>query len=219
MVELGYYYPADSALHRCRASIKLLGLLLLAVGTIWWREPWHTGVLVATVLSLYALARLPLRLWWKQTRPTLLILLALAIFQYLVAGWKMAVVVPGNLFALILLAGLISCTTRASDLIDVVTQGARPLKIFGVSPHRIGLYLSLGIRSIPLMVSIATQLREAQIARGLPLRPTTFAVPFLVGALRQADALGEALAARGIVDDAAGHTPSTEVMAKPTRSP
>ena len=44
------------------------------------------------------------------------------------------------------------------------------------------------------------EVREAQQARGLPMSPRLWAAPLVVRTLRQADAMGEALAARGIAD-------------------
>ncbi len=70
----------------------------------------------------------------------------------------------------------------------------------GVDPERIGLLLSLGIRSVPVVVGLAEEVREAQLARGLGMSPRAFAVPLVVRSLRHADALGEALAARGVDD-------------------
>ncbi len=53
---------------------------------------------------------------------------------------------------------------------------------------------------MPVVVGLAEEVREAQRARGLGASPRAFAVPLVVRTLRHADALGEALAARGVDD-------------------
>jgi biotin transport system permease protein len=53
---------------------------------------------------------------------------------------------------------------------------------------------------VPVVVGIAEEVRDAQRARGLRGSPRAYAVPLVIRALRHADALGEALAARGVDD-------------------
>jgi biotin transport system permease protein len=48
------------------------------------------------------------------------------------------------------------------------------------------------------MVRRARDVREAQLARGVRRDVRAFAVPYLVMALKHADELGDALAARGV---------------------
>ena len=70
-----------------------------------------------------------------------------------------------------------------------------------VDPERVGLPIALGIRSVPVVVGLAEEVRDAQLARGLGASaraPSRY--PSLVRSLRHADALGEALAARGLDD-------------------
>ncbi len=98
-----------------------------------------------------------------------------------------------------LLAALVTLTTRTTALVDVVVAVAGPLRGVGLDPDRLGLMVALGIRCVPVVVEIATQIRDAQRARGL-ISLRAFAVPFVVRSLRQADALGDALIARGADD-------------------
>jgi biotin transport system permease protein len=108
--------------------------------------------------------------------------------------------VVGVLTALVLLAALVTLTTRTTDLVDALVAACRPLRVVRVDPERIGLMVALGIRCVPVVVGLAEEVREAQRARGLTASPRAFAVPLLVRSLRHADALGEALMARGLED-------------------
>jgi len=62
------------------------------------------------------------------------------------------------------------------------------------------LLISLSVRSISVIAGLAQEVRDAQRARGLGGSARAFAVPLLVRSLRHAEALGEALMARGLDD-------------------
>ena len=197
---LGLYVPRDSPVHRVPAGAKLLALVGAAVATHWISTPARVGLAALMVALLYALARIPLRVVRDQARPMLVFAVVLGTFQWLVAGWRAAVVVVGVLVLLMLLATLVTLTTRTSAMLDTVVRATGPLRRVGVDPERIGLVLALGIRSVAVILSLAEEIREAQWARGIRPGGRTFAVPLLVRSLRHADALGEALAARGVDD-------------------
>lgn len=201
MTSLGLYQPGQSLLHRLPAGAKLLVLVVAAVATVWLDRPWQVGLALLVVLLLYAVARVPARLLATQVKPLFWLAVVLGVFQLVVSGWRTAVVVVGTLVALVLLAALITLTTRTTDLIDTVVRLCSPLRLLlRVDPERIGLLLALGVRSVPVVIGLAQEVREAQLARGLAASPTAFAVPLVVRALRHADALGEALVARGVDD-------------------
>lgn len=197
---LGLYVPGDSLLHRLPPGAKLLTLVAAAVVSHWLSTPARVGGAVALVVLLFAMARIPPRVAFGQLRALLLLIAVLGAFQWLVAGPSRAVVVVGVLAVLIALANLVTLTTRTSDLLETVVRACGPLRRAGVDPERIGLMLALGIRSISVVADLAGEIREAQLARGIRPGVRTFAVPLLVRSLRHADALGEALVARGVDD-------------------
>jgi biotin transport system permease protein len=194
------YLPGNSLLHRCPAGTKLLGLLLAAVALVVLPAWWHSLVGIAVALGLHALARLPWRAVVDQVRSLLLVLLAIGVIQVVLSGWRSAVDVTGTIMALVLLAEVVTLTTSTTALTEVVVAVLRPLRRFGVQAERIGLLISLSIRSIAVIATLAAEVREAQRARGLAASPRAFAVPLLVRSLRHAERLGEALVARGFDD-------------------
>jgi biotin transport system permease protein len=197
---LGTYLPGTTVLHRLPAGAKLGALFAAAVATLFLDQVWHVALLTAVVLVLYLLARIPPRAVWAQMRPLFWMVLVLGAFQLLVNGWRTTVVVVGTIVGLVLLAGLVSMTTRTTALVDVVVRLCRPLRRLGVDPERVGLLMALGVRSVPVVIGLAREVREAQLARGLGSSPSAFAVPLVVRSLRHADRLGEALVARGVDD-------------------
>ena len=196
----GLYRPGSSLLHACPAGVKLALLVVAGIGSVLVRGPLPALAAVVLVLVLYAVAGFGPRTLWGQLRPLLVLVVLLGGFQLLVDGPARAVTVVGVLLALILLAALVTLTTRTVELIDVVVRVARPLGRVGVDPERLGLALALGVRSVPVVLGLARRVREAQLARGLGASPRAFAVPLVVRSLRHADALAEALAARGLDD-------------------
>lgn len=200
MVSLGLYRPGTSVVHRLPAGAKLLFLVVVGAGSILVDQPWQVTSALAAIVALYLLAGMSPQVLWAQVRPLWWLVVLLGGFHVLVNGWARAVVVLGVLVGLVLIAALVTLTTRTTDLIEVVVRWLRPLRLVGIDPERIGLLLSLGIRSVPVVVGLANEVREAQLARGLGASPRAFAVPLVVRSLRHADALGEALAARGLDD-------------------
>ncbi|MFS3127311.1 energy-coupling factor transporter transmembrane component T family protein [Nocardioides sp. Bht2] len=197
---IGLYRPGSSPFHRSPAGLKLLLLLGAGIGSIFVDTPIQTVVVLVVVLLGYAVARIPASVLLASIRPLLWVVVPLSVFQTIVVGWQRAVVITGVIVALVLLANLVTLTTKTTDLIDVVVRVCGPLRMIGVNPERVGLLLNLAIRAVPLMAELAGQITEAQQARGLRISVRAMAVPFVVGALRRADELGDALAARGFDD-------------------
>lgn len=197
---IGLYRPGTSVLHRLPAGLKLGLLVLAGIASAFIHSTVVTASTIVIVLVGYVIVSMPVRVLLQMLRPLLFVLVPLGIFQTIVAGWERAFVIVGVIVALVLLANLVTLTTRTSDLIDVVVRVCGPLRPLGVNPERVGLMLQLAIRAVPLIVDLGRRVREAQHARGLSASPRAFAVPLIVGALRRADELGDALAARGLDD-------------------
>jgi biotin transport system permease protein len=69
-----------------------------------------------------------------------------------------------------------------------------------VDPDRVGLVLALTIRCVPLLLTVLGEVNQARRARGLGFSLVALVAPAIVRALRSADAMGEALIARGVDD-------------------
>lgn len=200
MRDLSLYVPGDSVLHRARAGAKLPVLLALSVLTIWLKEPWQIAAVGVVVLIGYAVARFPASLAWRQVRPLLWVLLFIGVFQVWATGWVRALAVVGTVLVLVLAAALVTLTTRTTAMADAVVTACRPLRPLGVDPERVGLVLALGMRSVPVVVGAAADVRDAQRARGVVFAPQAYTVALVVRSVRMATALGDALVARGLDD-------------------
>jgi biotin transport system permease protein len=103
-----------------------------------------------------------------------------------------------RVLVVILMANLVTLTTRTDRLVDAIERALRPLRRLGVNPGRVALMLAMTITTIPVIAGYAAQIREAQRARGVPVAPLAFVVPLLVMTLKHADDLADALTARGV---------------------
>ncbi|MBF6167920.1 energy-coupling factor transporter transmembrane protein EcfT [Streptomyces gardneri] len=199
---IGVYRPGDSLLHRIPAGAKLVLLLVAIVATtLFVRTPLHVLFAAAVAAGLFAVAKVPWRIALAQLRPLVWMVLLIGAFQVLITSPARAAVVCGVLVVSVALAALFTLTTRVTDMLDAVTRRLGPLRRVGIDPERIGLLLALAIRCVPLLAGIVHDVAEARRARGLQWSMTALVTPVLVRALRTADAMGDALAARGVDDE------------------
>jgi biotin transport system permease protein len=177
----------------------LLGLIVALVAIAVTRSWWTLGVATATTLALYAVAGIPIPALWQQVRPLRWAVLFIGVLQWITTGWQAALMVTGTLVVSVALAALFTLTTRVTAMLDLSVKMLHPLRRF-VDPDRVGLVLAMTIRAVPLMVSIVQDVQQARTARGVGFSLRAMAVPAVVRALRQADAMGDALIARGADD-------------------
>lgn len=196
-MSLGLYLHRDSPLHVLPAGAKMLGLLAAGTGLLLSSSLPVLGAALAVTLGLYVLARLRPREVAPVLRLSAFVLVPLLLVHALLSGWGSALEAVLRLAVLLLLATLVSLTTRASDMLEAMERALRPLARFGVNPARLGLLLSLTLRFIPLLAEWLREIQEAQRVRGLESNPIAVLVPLLVKTLRTADTLAEAIDARG----------------------
>lgn len=195
---IALYVPGSGVLHRAPAGLKLAALAVGAlVLSLYPHDPISVAVSLLVVLALYRVGGLPFRFAlvevWRLRWIVLVLAVALLVFVSPAAAW----INTGRVVAVLLLAGLLTLTTRMSDLLAVLQRLLRPLHRFGLDPDAVALTISLTITTIPVIAAFAARVREAERARGVRLGVRTV-VPLIVLALRHADDVGDALAARGI---------------------
>ena len=196
----GCYQAGTSLLHRAGAGVKLLGLLVFSTALVAWRSPVTVLVCLVVVLGCYGLGGFGVRTLASQVWPLRWIVVFLLPFQWWTADWQTAVSIVGTLVLAVLGAGLISLTTRVTDLLDVITRLLQPARAVGVDPDRVALLLALTIRAVPVIAGTLHEARDARRARGLERSTRALVTPVVVRTIRHADRVGDALAARGVDD-------------------
>lgn len=196
---IGTVHPGDSLVHRTPALAKL-GLLAASVTVIALVPSlvWLGGA-ASVVALLFVLARVPFALAWRQVMPIVWLLAFAVPVQVLFGGWEVAALMALRLLLAIALAALYTLTTPVSATLDAVTTLLSPFRRW-IDADRVGLALALTIRCVPLLAELVREVVEARRARGAEGSLLALAVPVIVRALRTAEHLGEALAARGVDD-------------------
>lgn len=190
---IGRYVPRDSPLHRLPAGVKLAAMLVLVTFLALFPRPLPLAVSALVVAALFPVARLrPVHLW-RAVRPALVFAAVLTGFYLLSQGWpdgaRAAIGPVGQLVVGVLAGNLLVFSTRATDLASLAGR------LLG---GRVELLVALTIRSIPTVIGIVRQSREAEWARGRRASLVRVLPTVLVRLIRDADLLGEALAARGL---------------------
>ncbi|MET7335803.1 energy-coupling factor transporter transmembrane protein EcfT [Nonomuraea sp. NPDC005650] len=196
----GAYVPGSSPLHRLPAGVKLGGLALACTALVLLSSPLALAGAAVVAVGLYALSGVGAAAAWAQVRPVRWFAVGLFGMQWVLVDLPGAASTTLRVVLAVALAGLVTLTTRTSAMMAALERGLSPARFVGLDPFRLSLLLSLTVRSVPVVAALATRVREAQRARGVERSFRAFAVPLVVGSLRHADALGEALSARGLDD-------------------
>ncbi|MDN5724364.1 MAG: energy-coupling factor transporter transmembrane protein EcfT [Propionibacteriales bacterium] len=201
---LSLYLPGDGVLHRMPPGPKILTLLALVLGVSLLPAAWWAACAAAAMCVIaYAVAGLGdgavgMRQFGRQVFAIRWIAGLTIVGQLIFLGPEPAVANTARVCAAIIIAALLVLTTRVTTLLDTLERALRPLEFVRLDPQRAALLLTVTITTVPVLAGLARQVREAQRARGSSGGLRTFAVPFLVMALKHADELGDALAARGV---------------------
>lgn len=196
---IGLYSPGTSIVHRAPTLLKLL---LLSIAVVVISSSAHLPLLAVAaggVVILFVIARVPVGAAAAQIVPILWLLAIAVPVQGLLAGWDVAALMAGRLLLAVALAALFTLTTTVTAVLEAFEKILKP---FGrwIDSERVGLLVALTIRCIPLVTDIVKEVLEARKARGTRGSLLALAVPVVVRSLYAADALGEALAARGLDD-------------------
>lgn len=195
---IALYRPGSSILHRAPAGPKLAALAIGAlVLSLYPHDAVSIPLSLAAVLALYGIGGMPIRVplleIWRLRWIIVVLAAALGVFVSPLAAW----VGTGRVVTILLLASLLTLTTRMADLVEVLQGILRPFQRWGVDPDAVALTISLTITTIPVIAGFAERVRDASRARDVRLGVRAV-VPLLVLALRHADDVGDALAARGL---------------------
>lgn len=194
----GLYVPGRTWLHRIPVGWKYLLLLVLTVPVLVVAQPVPSAAALAASAALLATARVGRRLAFSLPLALWVLLAVLAGYQVLVGHPGLALVVSANLVTAIYASRLLTLTTPGPVLIDALVTALRPLRWVGVDPERVGLAVAIMVRSVPLLLDTFDQVRQAARARGRERNLFALVTPVVVRAVGQAQAVGAALAARGL---------------------
>ena len=197
---ISLYRAGDSVVHRARAAIKLLLLAVAALAlSLLPLEGAGMGAALVIVGVAYGVARMPARVLaaeaWRLRWIVVILGGALWIFSGPVTAWENT----ARVVTIMLLASLLTLTTRMEDVTGVIRRGVGRIGRGRVDADAVAFALSLTVTMVPVVAGFANEVRDASRARGARLG-LRWIVPLLVRTLRHADDVGDALAARGLVE-------------------
>jgi biotin transport system permease protein len=188
---ISLYRSGNSILHRIPAGLKLLGLFVSLVAvSIWGRNLVGALVVLVGFLTLFALAGFGVKDLFKQLWQMKVLLLIVVVPQLIFAGIEKGTYNSVVIVANILLAGLVTLTTKTSDIVALLEKLTRS--------QAFAFLIALSINSIALVLGFSKSITEAGLARGVKRNPVGQIVTLFVVSLRFADDYAEALQARGV---------------------
>nr|WP_120492389.1 energy-coupling factor transporter transmembrane component T [Corynebacterium lactis] len=197
-VPLGLYLNHDSPVHRMGVGWKMAAVTTFLLVSAIAVNTWKGGLAcIAIVAVIYAVAKIPPRVAFKQMAGAVPLLLFLSGFLWYRQGLPAAVTTFLTLVSAIAIAIAFTLTTRVSAVMDFLVGALRPLDRFGVPVDTIALAISLTLRMIPLQVMAAVEVLEARRARGATASILAFGVPIIVRTISRSRAMADALIDRG----------------------
>lgn len=190
--------PVEIWAHRLPAGVKLAALCAFTVLLFALKTP------TALLLAAAATATLTASGGAVFAKTALTMLRPLWPFVLIVGLWHLWIGAPAQgasivirLITAVAAANFVTMTTRLSDMITVLETLTRPLARLGLSPRAFALAVALTIRFIPVTLTRMQLIRESWRARS-PRRPGwRILLPATLAALDDAEAVAEALRARG----------------------
>ena len=85
-------------------------------------------------------------------------------------------------------------------MMEAFERALQPFAKLGLPVENLSLAMSLTIRLLPLMLGTVNEVLDARKARGAGTSLLAFGTPVVIRSIRRAQAMGEALQARGVGD-------------------
>ncbi len=222
-ITLGQYYPVDSPVHRLDPRIKLILTIAYIVAVFLAKSFVGYALLLAWIILVSRLSRVPFRLVLKGLRPLrIIIVLTFLLNLFMTPGdtvwiafWIIRITKEAFLQALFyslrlvfLVAGtsLLTLTTSPIALSDGIELLLAPLKKIHFPAHELAMMMTIALRFIPTLLEETDKIMKAQMARGADFESgnlisrakamVPLLVPLFVSAFRRAGDLAMAMESR-----------------------
>ena len=222
-ITLGQYFPVDSPVHRLDPRTKLVLLIMYIVAVFIVKDLWVFGFVIAFMLFMTAMSRVPLSYVLKAIKPMkfllpLMFLLNLFMVQTgsVLFSWRFITITTGGvrqalfivlrLIALVSGASLLTLTTTPVSLTEGMERLLAPLKLVKFPAHELAMMMTIALRFIPTLLEEADKIMKAQLARGADLESGNIfkrakamlpiLIPLFVNSFRRAEELALAMESR-----------------------
>ncbi|MHC8491839.1 energy-coupling factor transporter transmembrane component T family protein [Thalassospira sp. SM2505] len=192
----GLYRDGNSVLHRAQAGAKILAMVALGTGVFLIPDWPVVSLVLVSVIVLYRISGFGWATMTAQIKPMFWLLAIFFAVQLWLNDWQAGLLVITRIAAIVMFASLVTLTTKTSDMLASLERAMRPLKPLGVNPEKVSLAISMVLRFIPVIATVASEIRDAQRARGLDRSILAMIVPLIIRTLKMADDVADAIEAR-----------------------
>lgn len=221
---LGQYVHGQSVIHRLdpRTKSVVAFVYILAILSANNVPTFSLGILFA--FSATFLSRVPFFYLFRALKPVWIVLIVTYIFHILLRregellvqwGWiriyEEGLILGGlltlRIFLLILVATLLTMTTKPLELTNGLERLFQPLKRIRLPVHEIAQMISIAIRFIPTLMQEMDRISKAQRSRGASLTSGSLSrrirslvamiIPLFISSFQRAEELALAMEARG----------------------
>lgn len=222
-ITIGQYFPGNSFLHRLDPRFKIIMTLMYIVMLFMGNEIYSLIFGIVYCIIAFVLSKLPVKLFGKNIKPLLPILLMtaildiifiregtvyfqLGIFKLTEDGVFTAVRMIVRIIFLIIGSSLLTYTTSPIQLTDAIERLLSPLKKLHFPVHSFAMMMTIALRFIPTLMYETDKIIAAQKARGAgfdspKLKDKAKAlvpvlIPLFVSSFRRAEELATAMECR-----------------------
>jgi biotin transport system permease protein len=193
------YVEGDTFLHRQRPGVKLALILIVGLALYFIELLAVQAGAMVIAGAIYFSLPMTLREAIYRLKPVLFAIAVLGLINIWLLSPQEAAVSTLRLLAVVFLAAAVTATTRIGDFMETITWALKPAERLGiVRAADVGLALGLVLRFLPDIFAHYEGLKEAHAARGIPFRPMKAIGPLIILTLKDADAIADAIDARGI---------------------
>lgn len=222
---IGQYYPVNSLIHSLDPRFKIVLLVVLLVFTFIADNFFALGLMVAFVLVVMVISKVPFSMYLKNLKiilPILIFTMLLNLF-YVADGvvlyefWVIKITVGGisrsvfmslRVILLIFISATLTYTTTPNDLTTAIERLCSPLRFIGLGSavHTMSMMMTIALRFIPTLVEETEKIINAQKARGADFESgklmqrvkaiIPILIPLLISSVRRAYDLAEAMESR-----------------------
>lgn len=194
---ISFYIPGPSWLHSVPASVKLMALAITSILILPLDDLLTMGAFVGVCFLITASIGREAIHKMSLLRPLIPLLIIIMVLHAWQGTLLQGGIVVLRLMGMILLANVVTMTTRMSDMMAAIEPILRPLAIFGLSPKRLSLAVALLLRFVPVLFEVWHEIDEAHRARSGKKGGWRLLAPFCIHTLKMAEAVSEALVSRG----------------------
>ena len=222
-ITIGQYYPAESAIHKMDARLKLM-ITFVFIVTLFLVNTFVGYVFVIACMELTIRAsKVPFKFMTRGLKSIIVIilftvvinlfmtqgehvLLRVGFLRVTMEGVLLAAKMCVRLVLLIIGSSVLTLTTTPIQLTDAIEYILKPFKRIGVPAHEIAMMMTIALRFIPTLLDETDKIMKAQQARGADFDTGNLIqkakslipilVPLFISAFRRAEELAMAMEAR-----------------------